>query len=73
MFLRVLLLAAFIYIVYVWLKRAAARPRDAASAAAPQENMVVCAHCGVYLPQNDGVAAGERFYCSDEHRIAGPR
>ncbi len=41
-----------------------------ASAAA----MLACVHCGVHLPQADTVqdAAG-RSYCSDAHRLAGPR
>lgn len=36
--------------------------------------MLSCAHCGVHLPREDAVvdAAGLGF-CSDAHRIAGPR
>jgi uncharacterized protein len=36
--------------------------------------MIACAHCGVHLPQPDALfdAAG-RPYCSDAHRLAGPR
>jgi uncharacterized protein len=70
--IRFLLLAAIICVVYVWLKGAGARARNAAAAVPPQENMVTCAHCGVHLPQSDSVAAGARFYCTEEHRIAGP-
>ncbi len=47
--------------------------RRADSAAAP-EAMVACAHCGVHLPQPDALRdAGGRPYCSDAHRLAGPR
>jgi uncharacterized protein len=35
------------------------------------ESMVVCAHCGVHLPQSDATASGERFFCSEEHRRLG--
>ena len=73
MIIRFLLLAAFIYVIYVWLKGSAARARNAGSAVPPQENMVTCAHCGVHLPQSDSVAAGARFYCTEEHRLAGPK
>jgi uncharacterized protein len=73
MIIRFLLLAVIIYIVYVWLKRLAVGTRGASAPNSPQENMVSCAHCGVHLPQSDSVAAGARFYCSEEHRIAGPR
>jgi uncharacterized protein len=36
--------------------------------------MLACAHCGVHLPSADALrdAAG-RAYCSDAHRLAGPR
>lgn len=72
MILRFLLLALVIYVIYFWLRRAAARARNTAAPPA-QENMVVCAHCGVHLPQSDSIAAGARFYCTEEHRIAGPK
>lgn len=42
-------------------------------AAAPREEMVRCAHCGVHLPGSDAVRVGERPYCSAEHAAAGPR
>ncbi|MBS0305367.1 MAG: hypothetical protein JSR43_08310 [Proteobacteria bacterium] len=36
--------------------------------------MLACAHCGVHLPQPDALfdAAG-RPYCSEAHRLGGPR
>jgi uncharacterized protein len=69
MIVRLLLLAALFYIVYAWLRRAATTAR-APGPAASQENMVTCAHCGVYLPQSESLSAGGRSYCSDEHRLA---
>jgi uncharacterized protein len=71
MIIRFLLLAAIVYFVYAWLRGSAARARG--SAAPRQENMVTCANCGVHLPQSDSVAEGARFYCNDEHRLAGPK
>ncbi len=73
MIVRFLLLAAIVYFIYVWLRRATARPRNGSASAPPQENMVTCARCGVHLPQSDSVAAGARYYCSEEHRVAGPQ
>lgn len=33
-----------------------------------------CAHCGVHLPAADAVSdAAGRAFCSDAHRLAGPR
>jgi len=37
------------------------------------EQMVACAHCGLHVPESEGVRAGGGFYCSDEHRRLGPR
>lgn len=34
---------------------------------------VSCAHCGVHLPSADAVRDGDRYYCSDAHRLAGDR
>ena len=47
--------------------------RDAAGPAAPQQ-MLSCAHCGVHLPESESVAnpQGQPF-CSEAHRLAGPR
>ncbi len=36
--------------------------------------MLACAHCGVHLPQADArLDAAGRPYCSDAHRLLGPR
>ncbi|MBN9696792.1 MAG: hypothetical protein J0L85_13445 [Zoogloea sp.] len=37
------------------------------------EQMVACAHCGLHVPESEGVKGGGQFYCSDEHRRLGPR
>jgi uncharacterized protein len=50
-----------------------AQPRRGAAPAKPQ-SMLACAHCGVHVPQGDVVAdADGRAYCSEAHRLAGPR
>ena len=71
---KFLLLVAIAAVIYFWLSAAAARRRAAKSAADPsQETMVTCAHCGVHLPASDSVSADAHVYCSDEHRVAGPK
>jgi uncharacterized protein len=48
-------------------------PNKPAAKAGPQA-MLACVHCGVHLPQADVVAdADGRPYCSEAHRLAGPR
>ncbi|MDD3328093.1 MAG: PP0621 family protein [Zoogloea sp.] len=37
------------------------------------EQMVACAHCGLHVPESEGVRGGSSFYCCDEHRRLGPR
>lgn len=64
----------------VWLLRTKARGAVASTkkpAPAPPPkaaDMLACAHCGVHLPQPDVLfdAAG-RAFCSQAHRLAGPR
>ena len=45
-----------------------------APAQAPPQAMLACVHCGVHLPQAEALqdAAGRPF-CSEAHRLAGPR
>ena len=53
----------------------AAKPTPPPKAAkAPPQAMLACVHCGVHLPQAEALqdAAGRPF-CSEAHRLAGPR
>ncbi len=56
--------------VIVWMvtgkARAAAR-RDRRPAGRPVEDMVRCAHCGVFLPKAESVEARGARFCSREH------
>jgi len=67
------MLKLLIWIVIAWLaytawKNYTHRQRAAASPA-PQEpeQMVACAHCGVYLPRAEVVQEAGSHYCSAEH------
>jgi uncharacterized protein len=64
-----LLLLLFAILVAWWLARGFRGKRAAKDVpeAAP-EQMVVCSHCGLHLPQGEAIAQGERFFCCDEHR-----
>jgi len=50
------------------------RKPDAGSRKAGPAPMIACAHCALHLPQPDALfdAAGRPF-CSEAHRLAGPR
>lgn len=46
--------------------------KPAARPGAP-ERMLECRHCGLIVPESEGVRGGEDFYCCDEHRRAAHR
>ena len=73
---KLLLLALLIVGVVLLVRaggRAARRRADAAEApkARGEEDIIPCAHCGLHLPRSEGVPAGDRFFCSEEHRRVG--
>lgn len=73
---RFLILALVVGVV-LWLlfgrsRKRADNPRDAHQPKKPTA-FAVCAHCGVHLPMSDAVLDGQSAYCSDAHRLAGPR
>ena len=82
--MKFLLLIAVIGIA-LWLFKTRSRSSGASgSPAAPAKPeakkpgtptaMLACAHCGVHLPQTDTVAdAAGRPFCTEAHRLAGPR
>ncbi len=32
------------------------------------DDMVRCAHCSVFVPRNEAIQEGDRYYCSTQHR-----
>ena len=38
----------------------------------PVERMVVCAQCGVHLPESERLKSGEHSYCCEAHLALGP-
>jgi uncharacterized protein len=54
--------------------RDAGQRSDRRPAVAPPERMVDCVRCGLHLPASEALKdATGRPYCSEEHRVAGPR
>lgn len=48
------------------------KPPATPKAQVPQA-MVECAHCGLHLPAADAVLEGRHVFCSEGHRLLGPR
>ena len=66
-----LLFWILLIVAAVWLWRRFTAEPPAASSNAKEETskpMVRCAHCGVHLPKDSALEAGEQWYCSPEHQ-----
>ncbi|MDD2989924.1 MAG: PP0621 family protein [Zoogloea sp.] len=50
-------------------RQGAEAPREVLEA----EQMVACAHCGLHVPESEGVRGNGAFFCSSEHRRLGVR
>jgi uncharacterized protein len=66
--IRVLLYLAGIALVIWILLRLAKTPRVGEKPLKKFGSMVRCAHCGTYVPQDEAVQAGDRYYCCSAHR-----
>jgi uncharacterized protein len=72
--LRVVLLLLMV-VGILWFLGARSRERryKTGQKAREPEAFARCAHCGVHLPINDAVVDRGVAYCSEAHRLAGPR
>jgi uncharacterized protein len=67
--MKYLLLLALIAVVWwVWQKRRERPARSSPNTSREAERMVACAHCGVNVPQSEGVADGDEHFCCEAHR-----
>ncbi|AYH45484.1 PP0621 family protein [Azoarcus sp. DN11] len=78
--MRNLLLFVLVLIGIWWVRRALNRPSDGGDTAGggrgagrgnSPERMVGCDHCGIHVPESEGVRDGDRFFCCEEHRRLG--
>ncbi len=77
---RNLLILILVFIGIWWARGAVRRFKDqqairrkSAGKPVSAERMRECAHCGLIVPESEGVRDGDDFYCCDEHRRAGRR
>lgn len=63
---KIIVLALIIWLIYVILKRvintAQRTPKNNAV-----EDIVQCAHCGVYSPKRESYLIGQQYFCCIEH------
>ncbi|MBA4741541.1 MAG: hypothetical protein H2060_02385 [Azoarcus sp.] len=76
--MRTILILILLLILYWWARRALAdrhrrKPGKRKGTKTGPERMLACEHCGVHIPESEGVQDASGFYCSDEHRRLGVR
>ncbi len=73
------LLVVCVVAAVLWLMlRPRKAQRSAARSASPPQGaqaqpMVQCQHCGVHLPRGEALVDARGTFCSQAHRLAGPR
>jgi uncharacterized protein len=70
---KILLLILALLLVY-WVfssRRKGRQPENDEKPARAAENIVVCAHCQLRVPESDSVAFDGRHYCCEAHRQLG--
>ena len=65
---KFLLLILVVLAVWLLLKRLRGKGATADAPPPAAEQMVNCSHCGLYLPQKEAIAEGDKFFCCAEHR-----
>jgi len=65
--LRTLVILIAIALVVVAIRGLLRSSRPASRRGPQAARMVQCAHCGVYIPENEALPRGDRFYCSAAH------
>lgn len=71
--MKYLLWLAFLGVLWwLWSKRKVSTSSDSSpERAVPEaEKMVTCIHCGVHLPESEGLNDGGLVFCCEAHRAA---
>jgi len=71
------LIVVLVIVVVGWLLLRERKPKAPAARGAPGKGapqaMVACSHCGVHLPRGEALVDDRGAFCSEAHRLAGPR
>jgi uncharacterized protein len=66
--LRTLVILIAVALVVMAVRGLLRSSRPAGRGGKQSARVVQCAHCGVYVPEQEALASGGHFYCSDAHR-----
>ena len=72
--MRTLVILIALALIFIAGKRLWRSSRPVEKLPGKQGQMVQCAHCGIYIPVQEALSHGSRYYCSADHRdaAAGP-
>ncbi|HKK14984.1 MAG TPA: PP0621 family protein [Gammaproteobacteria bacterium] len=68
MLLRLLIIAAVIWLAFKLLRPRPPRPKPRLATRRDGGRMVRCDDCGLYVPEKEAVSTGDHHYCSEAHR-----
>ncbi|PTQ90671.1 PP0621 family protein [Agitococcus lubricus] len=66
--LRLIIIAAIIWFVYITIKRALQNKASPSSIETPNQLMKKCAYCGVHIPEGESTQSQGYIFCSEAHR-----
>ena len=68
--LRIIIILLGLWLVLTIIKRALVSRQKSPGDKPSVAHMVVCAHCGLHVPESEAIQDGNKLYCSEEHRKA---
>lgn len=72
--IRLIVIGLIIWLLYRMFVRVLKKPSSQRDEPAKgiARDMVKCAHCGLHIPADEALLHVGKYYCSPEHRDAGP-
>lgn len=70
------LIVIAVVVVVAWIAtrgRKSERPTGHGRTRTTPQTVVQCSHCGVHLPRDEALIDDRGVFCSQAHRLAGPR
>ena len=65
--MRTLVIIIILVLIVMIAKRIWQKPRPPARRSQTNEQMVQCAHCGIYIPEREALQRAGHYYCSQAH------
>lgn len=69
--MKLFLLLAVLAFVAWYLTGQRKKGSDSKTQSGTTENIVICAHCRLHVPESESISFGGRHYCCEDHRKLG--